>query len=493
MAVYGLGNILVKALGFFMLPFYTHYLLPKDYGILEILDLSMSVFALVLNMGLPPALLRCYAAAKSPEEQRAVISTGCVFGLFTGLGTFAAGIWLVRPAAALLFGGGVPAYYVLLSFSSMVLTYMAILPRTYLRALEKSAAFTIIDTTNVFLLLILNVIFIAGMKVGLVGVLWSSVISGGLQFLLLLGWALRKAGVRFHMAHLRRMLAFGLPLIFANLGLFVLNFSDRFFLQHLRSLDAVGVYAVGYKFGYMMNYLFVQPFFIMWQSRMYAIHARPEHAKIFRQVFLFYSLGLIYAGLIVSLFSSGVIGAMVQARFAASAGIVPVVVLAYIFYGLSYYTQLGMFLTDRTKLVGVIGAGAAGLNLILNYFLISSYGMMGAAWATALSFAAIAALSYVYSQRVYRLPLNVGRMAVALGLAASLYLLARELNPQSMWTALGVKIAVLAAFPVVVWKSGLLPSSEAATLSSARNYAWNGFSRLVGAAFPKRGKSIGVA
>jgi hypothetical protein len=60
MAVYGAGNIMVKALGFLMLPFYTRYPSPKDYGVLEILDLSMSVFALVLNMGLTPAFLRVF-------------------------------------------------------------------------------------------------------------------------------------------------------------------------------------------------------------------------------------------------------------------------------------------------------------------------------------------------------------------------------------------------------------------------------------------------
>jgi O-antigen/teichoic acid export membrane protein len=487
MAVYGLGNVLVKALGFLMLPFYTHYLAPKDYGILEILDLSMSLFALILNMGLTPAFLRCYAAADSTQEKRRVVSTGCLFGLATGLLTFAAGSGLVRPATRLLFGAGVPATYVFLSFTGLVLNYMANLPRTYLRALEKSGAFTMIDTANVFLLLMLNVIFIAGLKLGLAGVLWSSVITGALQFVLLSAWAFRRAGLQFRRTHLRRMLAFGLPLIFANLGLFVLNFSDRFFLQHLRSLDVVGVYAVGYKFGYMMNYVFVQPFFVMWQSRMYAIHERPEHRNIFRQVFLFYSLGLIFVGLGMSLFSDNVVRRMVEAKFAASSEVIPIVVLAYIFYGLSYYAQLGMFLTDRTRMIGVLGAGAALLNLVLNYFMISRWGMMGAAWATVLSFAAIAAASYWCSQRVFRLPLNIGRMTLALALAAGFYALSRWVNPQ--WTAAGLlaRVALLAVFPWIIWKAGILPASEAETLISARDSALARISRLMSGVFGRAG------
>jgi O-antigen/teichoic acid export membrane protein len=469
MAVYGIGNILVKAVGFVMLPFYTHYFSPKDYGILEILDLSMSLFALVLNMGLTPAFLRVYAAADSPEGRRHVVSTGCIFGIVTGLATFLVGVGFVGPATHLLFGPGVPSTYILLSLSALVLNYMANLPRTYLRALEASGAFTIVDTVSVFLLLALNIWFIAVMKVGLVGVLLSSVIVAALQFLGLSVWAFRRSGFGFRVAKLRYMLGFGVPLILANVGLFVLNFSDRYFLQHLRSLEVVGVYAVGYKFGFMMNYLFVQPFFVMWQSRMYAVHANPEHRNIYRQFFAMYSLGLFFAGLAMALFSPEVIRLMVEPRFAAGQDIVPIVVLAYVFYGLGYYAQLGMLLTDRTKLIGAIGAAAAALNLVLNYFLISKFGMIGAAWATLISFAAIAGGCYWGSQRVFPLPLGLGRMWSGLLLAVALYL------PFRLWTPLGfggtvaLKLAALAAFPLLAWKTGILPPSVTETMMAATN------------------------
>jgi O-antigen/teichoic acid export membrane protein len=464
MAVYGVGNVMVKAIGFLMLPFYTHYFTPKDYGILEILDLSMSLFALVLNMGLTPAFLRIYAAAESPEARHHVVSTASIFGITTGLLTFLAGVGFVGPVTVLLFGPNVPSIYILLSFSALVLNYMANLPRTYLRALEASGTYTIVDTGGVFLLLGLNVWFIAVLKVGLVGVLWSSVIVAALQFIGLSGWALGRAGFRFRMLHLRRMLAFGTPLVLSNVGLFVLNFSDRYFLQHLRSLEVVGVYAVGYKFGFMMNYLFVQPFFVMWQSRMYAIHENPEHRKIFKQFFAMFSLGLLFAGLAMSLFSPEVIRLMVEPRFAAGQDVVPIVVLAYIFYGLAYYAQLGMLLTDRTKLIGVIGAGAAVLNLVLNYFLVSSFGMMGAAWATLISFAAIAGACYWGSQRVFPLQLGLSRVGLGLLLAVALYLPCRFWIPLGLGGTIAIKIAALAAFPLLAWKTGILPASVADTV-----------------------------
>lgn len=470
MAIYGVGSLLIKALGFLMLPFYTHYLNPRDYGVLEILDLSMTLFGLVLNMGLVPAFLRCYAAAPSPEEKRIFVSTGCMFGFCTGLVCFLAGAGMLRPVTHLLFGNGVPATYVLLSFAALVINYMAILPRTYLRALEASGLYVLGDTGGVFLLLGLNIVFIAVLKMGLVGILLSSLIVAALQFIGYSVWAIAKTGVRFQRRHLSRMLGFGLPLILANMGLFVLNFSDRFFLQHLRSLDAVGVYAVGYKFGYMMNYLFVQPFFVMWQSRMYAIHKQPDHRNIYQQIFSLYSLGLIYAGLSMSLFAPEAVRLMVEQKFAASQDVIPIVVLSYIFYGLSYYAQLGLLLTDRTKQVGALGMAAACLNLALNYVLILYFGMMGAAWATALSFGFLAGASYVCSKRVFSLALGIPRTAAALVMAIGVFLLCQTAtSSSSLLIAICVKSAALAIFPVILWKTGLLAPSAKGVLVAAAN------------------------
>ena len=467
MAVYGVCGILVKAVGFFMLPFYTHYLSPADYGTLEILDLSMSVFGLVLNMGLVPAFLRCYAAVDGEDAKRLVVSTGCVFALVTGILTFLAGVGFVRPVSVLLFGPATPAAYVLLSFSALILSYMANLPRTYLRALEASGTYTAVDTLYVVLLLGLNIYFIAVLRVGLVGMLWSSFIAGVIQFVGLAGWAFGKVGFRFCAAHLKKMIDFGAPLILSNLALFVLNFSDRFFLQHLRSLDAVGIYAVGYKFGYMLNYLVVQPFFVMWQSRMYAIHAQPEHRAIFRQFFSMFSLGMIYVGLAMSLFSSEVVSVMVEPKFSASQNVIPIVVLAYIFYGLSYYAQVGMFLTAKTRSLGAIGVVTAALNMALNYVLISYWGMMGAAWATVLSFAFLTAASHLSSQRVFRLPLGFGRVTAGMMLAIAMYMLCRWWTPDPWGAGLVLKFGALAVFPVVVWKSGILIPVAAARATSA--------------------------
>jgi O-antigen/teichoic acid export membrane protein len=275
-------------------------------------------------------------------------------------------------------------------------------------------------------------------------------------------------------------MGFGLPLIFSNLALFTLNFADRFFLKHFQSLDVVGIYAVGYKFAFMLNYLIVQPFFVMWQGRMYEIHKQRDHAAIFGQIFILYSVLLMYAGLALAVFSPEIATLMVAPSFASSASVIPPVTLAYVFCGIGYYVELGMFLSSRTKMIGFVSAGAAVLNLGLNYFLIEHDGMLGAAWATMLSFMALAVGSYWISQRLMPLPLAVGRASVALAVAIGLFLISNWQTGGNLAVTILVKIALLVAYPVILWKSGVLSPSELSTLSLLKDAAGSAVSRWVG-------------
>jgi O-antigen/teichoic acid export membrane protein len=466
-AVYGLGSVLAKALGFLMIPFYTRHLSPGDYGVLEILDLTMSLFGLCLNLGMTTAVLRSYGNARTDEDRAETVSSAFLFVLFSGILTFVLGLPLIRPVSAVLFGASVPPGYLFMAFGALIANYVSNLPRTYLRAREKSGAFVIVDALCLIGLVILNVYFIAVLKMGPAGILLSSLIVGATTAVLLSVWMVRKEGTRFNRAVLWEMIRFGAPLIFSNLALFTINFSDRFFLQHLRSLDAVGLYAVGYKFGYMINYFVVQPFFVMWQGRMYVIHAQSEHPKVFSQIFVLYSLLITYAALAMAILSPEIVRLMVDAKFSGAQTVIPIVAFAYAFNGIGYYAQLGMYLADRTSLVGLVSAVTAVLNLILNYYLIGRFGELGAAWATLLGFLTMAAASYWISQRVFPLPLSVGRVGAAIGLAVALYGVAHWWSPLSLAGTVLLKVVLLTAYPLFLWKAGVLTRGEIETISSA--------------------------
>jgi O-antigen/teichoic acid export membrane protein len=475
--VWGLGGVLIKAASFVMLPLYTHYLAPIDYGIWELLDLVMSLLGMLLNMGLTTAILKYYAAAETGEDRRGVISTSFVFALLTGSVVFTVGAALTPAATRALFGSGVSSVYLLISFTLAVMAYVGNVPYTLIRAKNQAERLVSFDTVGAVVMLGLNIYFVLVLKLGLLGVLLGPLVVGTVKVIMLFVWTRHDFGISIHRKYLRQLLVFGSPLVLSNLTMFVLNFSDRFFLREFRSLETVGIYAVGYKFGYMLNFLVIQPFNMMWPARMYMIHKQADHRRIFRHMFVLYSLVLIGSGLGLALFGPAALPILVDPRYVGAAAIIPIVTLAYIFLGIGSFLQVGMFLASRTMLIGVVSATAAVVNLVLNYVLIRFFGMAGAAWATLLGFLALAAGSYFFSEWVCPLALGVGRVVKALLMAVGIYLASQWLVLPGWGAMLLWKVVLFGGFGALIWATGVLSSDEIATLISVKEGALKTTSR----------------
>lgn len=476
--VYGIGGILTKALGFLLLPLYTHYLTPKTYGILELLDLSMSLLGMFLGMGLSAAFLKYYGAAESIEDRRKIVSTSLFFSAGSGLLILAAGLLSVRTATLRLFGPEVSPTYLLLAFVSFMMAYAGTVPYAYVRAKEQSSRLVTLDTVAVLFMLIMNVYFIAVLKLSILGILLSPVICNAVKLGVLFAWVRKDVRLEIDWKWLMQLLGFGGPLVISNLTMFVLNFSDRFFLQRFQSLEVVGIYGIAYKFGFILNFLLIQQFNMMWQARMYIIQRLPDHRRMFSQVFTLYSLVLIVAALALALFSPEVMTLMVDTRYRSGAEVIPIVALAYVFLGVGYYLQLGMFLAARTALIGLASAIAAVVTLLLNFFLIRSIGMMGAAWSTLAGFVVLAVGSYYFSQRAFPLPLPIGRVARALLLGISVYLLSRAFPTGGVVVTVLIKAVLLVSFAGLLIVAGVLSRDEWATLRSFKDSAMRATARM---------------
>jgi O-antigen/teichoic acid export membrane protein len=232
----------------------------------------------------------------------------------------------------------------------------------------------------------------------------------------------------------------------------------------------------------MINVLMVQPFFQMWQTRMYAIYADEQHVSIFGQIFVLYSLLLTYAALAMALFSQELINLLAGPRFAGAGVVIPVISFAYVVCGVGYYLQTGLYLTNRTKLIGVISGIAAVISLALYYVLISAYGLSGAAWATVLSFVAVAIGSYWCSRRVCPLGLDLYRVVAGFAIAVLLYLPFQWWTSAALLFSIAAKLIALAAFPLIIWQTRILSAAETAAILATRDKVY----AMVSPVFSKR-------
>jgi O-antigen/teichoic acid export membrane protein len=464
--IYGLGNILNKAVGFFMIPFYTHYLTPADYGTLELLELTSMVVGLILNVWVLDALIRYYYEYDDEKDKNEVISTAMISIIAMAGFAVVAGITYAKELSQLILKSPDFHPYIWLIFITFFFSCLHSVSWNYLRAKQRSVRIVCLDFISLTLALSLNIYFIAFLKIGMIGVLYSSIVSTSFIATIMTINTIREVKLSFSLRKLKALAAFGSPLIFTSAAAFILNFADRFFLQHFSSVADVGVYALGYKFGFMLSYLIVQPFLTIWAARMYEIAKREGAGEVFSRIFIYFSLGLLIATLSLSVMIKELITVIAAPDFHQAYRIVPFIAMSYAFHGIACYFQTGIYLRKRTGYIAVIGCASAGSNLLLNYLLIPPFGAMGAAWATTLSFLIMTILAYGFAQRVYPIPYRLSKLLMVLALGTLFYLASTLISVSSLVLGTALKLPLIAGLPLALYWLGFFDQNEVAKIKN---------------------------
>jgi O-antigen/teichoic acid export membrane protein len=459
-AIYGTGSIIGKIVGFCMIPMYTRYLTPRDYGTVELLDLSVTLLGSILILWMNAAIIRQYYDYDDPKNKNEVISTMIILAVCMGITVVVTAAFNAKTLSQLILNSPNYYVYIYLIAGTFFMSCVNTVSWNYLRAKQKSSFAVKLELVQLSTAVCLNIYFVVIRQIGVIGILYSNLIANSLIAAIATTTTLSEVKLRFSMQKLKLVISFGYPLVFPALAAFAVNFSDRFFLQHFGTVSAVGIYSLGYKFGYMLSFLLIQPFDTIWGARLYEIAREHESGHMFARIFGYYCFALVMAALGLSLLIREVISVVAAPAFRDAYKVVPVVCLGYLFQALQRYFLTGMYLEKKTGTVGVIGLSSAILTLALNYVLIPRYGMMGAAWATAISFCGLASLMYVCSQRVHPIPYPVGRVVVLLVVASVYYAMSTVIVGLPVFPTVAIKLVLFAVFPGVLYIVRWFDSNE---------------------------------
>jgi O-antigen/teichoic acid export membrane protein len=448
--VYGIGTLLGRFVGFVMIPFYTHFLLPADYAVIELLDLTTFFLSTIVGLGLTAAVIRFFYDYQDEGERREVVSTALLFGMALLVGFYAL-LWTLSPTfSQWMFGRPDYDSYFRIVFASLCFDTLAEIALSHIRAKQQSVKVTLFTLARLVTSLVLNVYFLASLHLGVLGIIYSNLISTAGVALVLTTTTLREVGWRFSRSKLLAMVRFGLPLIPTSIGMFVLNYSDRFFLQHFGTLSEVGIYSLGYKFGMVNAALISAPFFLFWGAYAYEVIGRPDGREVVARIQVYFTSVLLAATLAIAMFGDPLIRAMCPPEYWPAAQVIPLIGMSYLLLGMSFFFRLGLNYTKQTKYVGYAMAVSALLNVPLNLILIPRFLAIGAALATLLSFAALTLATFQASQRGYRIPYEYARLVKLLVAGVIVFGVSKLLPLTSLLPALLMNGACLLALPVLL-------------------------------------------
>ena len=251
-------------------------------------------------------------------------------------------------------------------------------------------------------------------------------------------------GFRVRVDMAKNMLVFGTPHIVNLISGWFLQLSDRYLLEHFASLSVAAGYSVAYTLGGVLSTAIITPFSLAWWILLYTIAKRTDAQHVFKLVFRGFSFVLLFATLGMSLFGGSIFDLLFPASYHAQAAIIPIIALSMLFNGLFIVVNLGVALLRKTWLTSLYFIVSALMNIGINIVLIPAYGAMGAAIATLVAYIALALIAYLFNQRMYPVPFEVGMFLFVLGIGIGLYFIdGRLIQRQSVTVSWGIHASVL--------------------------------------------------
>jgi len=464
--IYGLGDGLKRFIGFLLLPLYTTRLTPADYGEL---DLSLVVLALsgtFAVQGLKNAFFRHYTVSDDPDERTALLSSTFIYMSVTSFLLYSLIYLLADELAGLLFtdGAGGQAVYIQLVAVVGFFETISIIPLDSFRANMQPVPYVVILVVGFLLQTTANIYLVAVLGLGVRGVLMGYLLGALVVAVASIVMARRRMRPIVVVAHLRELLAFGLPLIPVGLAWWLLGVSNRLLLERFASSQELGLYSLGYKMANILAFVVITPFTTAWGPYVYRTWRGPRAKETYAWVATHYLLVLSIVGMGLVALTEPVLRVMSAPDFWEAHRVVLPLVGASMAYGMMSIFDLGINITKRTRhFTYIIGLGGL-LNVALNVVLIPLFGMMGAGVSLLLAYVGTMALSAVVAQRFYPVPYEFGRMARIAAVFLIVGVLTTVVRIEQPVADLAFRLFVLAAFVGGLVVAGVFTERDIATL-----------------------------
>jgi O-antigen/teichoic acid export membrane protein len=449
--IYGIGGLVSRFLAVLMLPLYTSYVSPGDYGRIEILTSAMAVTVVLLRGGANFGFIRFYFLEKEPEYHRRLIRT--VFWAQMAYSTLALVLCIVLAhTIAGWFGVTQNGPHLQGSGTSLVIATGVLLwtnvnyaqMTNLFRAEQRAVAFSLATLANIAVTVPLTVILVVVYQEGPLGIVVGNFSGTLVVYMALLAYRREQLGLQFDLRLLRALNRFGLPLMAAALALWVTNFGDRLMLSKLLHgsyrLTEVGQYSLANKISSAMVLLFTA-FQVAWPAFAYSIEDEKAAKRAYSFVLTYLMFIAAWAAIALSLFAPWIVHLLARKHgYWPADSAIPALAYSSVFYAGFTVVTIATGRTRRTQFNWVAATLAAALNFTLNLWLIPAHGMLGAAYATLAAYALLLAVRTWNAQKIYPVAYQWRRVTVLL-LAAGGLTLAGELLPRSLALAFGLTLA----------------------------------------------------
>ena len=474
--IYGSGNALGQVISLLLLPLYTKYLTPGDYGILSMLALVPAVFLTLAAAGMKTALFREFYRLDDPERRGKVLGTALATISGTAAVLLAIGVLLAEPLAAWLLKDASVAPIVRLSLLASMIGAVGEVPRGLLQATRRVKTTTIINVLMLLITIACTIYFVVALQWGVMGVIYGRLIGQGVSTASSFGFTFRNFSWTFDISLWKKMSSFALPYLPHRLLAMAMDNMDDFLVIYLLGKEQAGLYYVAIRIAAPIGIASaaLEQAWAPYKYKVYAEDANP--ASFFRSAFTYLSSANLYLWLGISVWGPELVRSMTDPKFHPAANLIWAVALIRTCRSFCPLLATGVELGESSRWVPL--TSLAGLiTVALGCFLLMPIlGPIGAALSASLAWLAMGAGYYIISQRQVKIKYDWFAVAAAVGVAGTLVYLGQSAQELPVLLRLSAALGISLCYPLAMGAALWWSSSEHYRMVRL----WQGLSALCG-------------
>ncbi len=397
--IYGVGSVLTRFLNLLTLPIFARYLSPEEYGALTMLAILTMVAQPIFSLGLGAAMGPSYFAKSTEDNKLRVVWTAFAIN-FVSAGIMGAIGWIFPAILCSLVL--LPVEYsmlVSLTLTGCALTVMSTALMQRVQFERQSKIFVLVSFVTAIATIAFSILTVVFWSWGLDGMVYGQLLGNAVTFLCFLAITVAAGKPGFDCSLGRELFRAGVPLIPSFAFLFVIAQANKYILERESGLDSVGIYALGFNFGAVMN-IVVNGIMTAWYPFFISYVKRQEEARIlFGKIFTYYVLGGGVFVISFFLFAQPVVDLLLPGQYAAAAQVIGCVAAGHYFVGVfNMLLPPAHFKRDFSSIV-LSQFIASVISLVAYFVLIHFWGLVGAGLSFMVGHALMAFVLHLSNRR----------------------------------------------------------------------------------------------
>jgi O-antigen/teichoic acid export membrane protein len=377
--IYGFSTALQPLAGFILLPLYSKYFEPSDYGIYTLIVLISTIFSTIFYLGINSAFVRSYYDYDLEEDRIKVFNTSLLILIIGLVLQIVIGFLVSTHLSLYLFNNENYDGLIVISVITSAIAFINTGFLNYLRVKEKAWFYTVVSMSALIMNIGMTWYFLNYINPTISSPIYAALVTQLLLLVMLVFCNIKNINLlNINIKEVRILLKFGLPCLLASAALMIGEWGDKFLINEFLSRDDLGVFSMAFRISLIYNALFAAPFALVWSPLVIKMRNYKNIKIIVGEVAFIYCILSSVFILGTTIFLEQILYLLnFHQKFNDSISLVPFIMIASALGSLQNIYSIGIFYARKPILLLYIYLLTGITNFVFSWYALINFGLIG--------------------------------------------------------------------------------------------------------------------